>query len=237
MMRWSKPASRSEVLVRLSRSFAVAALAVVLAAPAYVSAAPPVEPKTLPELIAAVQATYKGVTAVRTDFVQVAKNPATGVEQRVPGRILLERPRKYRVEMGLPMAQALVSDGATMWVYSAEAKQLTIQKEIGTGAGPAQLIDDLSRLSELFDATLAPPASPPKPIYQLSLKPKTAGAYKQIDLTIKKQSYLLQELDLVDVTGGTTQMSFTGMVLGGDIPDTQFAFKAPPGVTVQNLIQ
>jgi outer membrane lipoprotein-sorting protein len=30
-------------------------------------------------------------------------------------------------------------------------------------------------------------------------------------------------------------MSFTGMVLGGDIPDVQFTFKAPPGVTVVQM--
>lgn len=236
MMRWSKPASRSEVPLRVSRSLAAAALLASLVLPAVVSAAPPAEPKTLPELISAVQATYKGVSAVRSDFLQSTKNPATGVEYKESGRILLERPRKYRMEMGLPLSSAVVSDGTTMWVYAAAAKQVTVQKELGTGAGPVQLIDDLGRLAELFDATLLPPTTPPKPVYQLALKPKTPGAYKQIDLTLKKQTYLLQELGLTTSTGDFVKLTFTGMVLGGDIPDTQFAFKAPPGVTVQNMI-
>ena len=237
MKMWSKPPSRLEVLLRSLRSLAAAALVVLVAAPAAVSSAPPAEPKTLAELLPLVQATYKGVTAIRSDFVQSAKNPATGVEFKESGRILLERPRKYRMEMGLPLTTALVSDGTTQWVYSAPAKQVTMQKELGTGAGPVQLIDDLGRLSELFDATLAPPTTPPKPFYVVSLKPKVAGAYKQIDLTLKKQTYTLQELVLTDVTGGVTKMTFNGMVLGGDIPDTQFTFKAPPGVTVVNQMQ
>jgi outer membrane lipoprotein-sorting protein len=40
---------------------------------------------------------------------------------------------------------------------------------------------------------------------------------------------------ITDATGGVSRMSFTGMVLGGDVPDAQFTFKAPPGITVVQL--
>jgi outer membrane lipoprotein-sorting protein len=35
--------------------------------------------------------------------------------------------------------------------------------------------------------------------------------------------------------GGVVKMSFSGVILGGDIPDALFSFKPPPGVTVVQM--
>lgn len=226
-------ASLSESGVRPSRWFAAFALTTALVAPGLVSAGtPPGEPSTVKEVVAAVQAAYTKVNAVRSEFTQTAKNPMTGVEEKKKGRIQLERPRKMRLELGTPTEQALITDGTTQWLYSAPQKQLVVQKVLGGGTGMEKLLDDLTQLDQLFDVTLAPPSVPPKPLFQLTLKPKQAGGLKKIDLVVKKQTYQLQDLVLTDAADGVTRMSFVGMVLGGDIPDTQFAFKAPPGVTV-----
>ncbi len=232
---WSKPPFRWEVPLRVSRSLAALALVSALLMPALGLAGPPTEPKTVAELVPVVQATYKSVQTIRAEFVQTSKNPMTGVEEKQKGKILLERPRKYRLELGLPLTSAVVGDGATQWIYAAQAKQVTVQKELGTGGGPVQLIDDLGRLTELFDATLAAGTVPPKPIFQLTLKPKVPGSLVQMDVTLKEMSYVLQELNLTYSGGVGVKMAFTGMILGGDIPDTQFMFKAPPGVTVVQM--
>ena len=229
------PPLHSEDSLRGSRLLASFALCAAFAAPAVVSAVPPGEPKTVAELVPLVQAIYKGVQTVRADFTQTAVNAMTGVEEKQRGRLLLERPRKYRVEIGLPLKAAVVGDGTTQWLYTADTKQVIVQKELGTGGGPVQLIDDLGRLNDLFDATLAPASSPPKPFYQLTLKPKTAGAVREMNVTLRKQTYHLSELNITDTTGAITRMSFSAMVLGGDIPDLQFSFKAPLGVTVVQM--
>ncbi len=216
-----------------SRCIAALSLAVSLLAAGRASAAP--EPTTLPAIITAVQATYSGVTAIRSDFQQTVKNAVTGVEEKQRGRLLLERPRKMRLELGLPLKSAVVSDGTTQWVYAADAKQVIVQKLLGTGSGVEKLIDDLGNLSELFDVTLVPPSIPPRPVHQLTLKPKVAGGVRQLNLTIKRSTFLLQDLDVVDAIGGVVKMSFSGMILGGDIPDAVFSFKPPPGVTVVQM--
>ena len=119
-------------MLRLSRLLSVAALAVsvmsagVIALPASAgtgattpsTTAPGTtgtEPTTVDALVAAVQATYKGVNSIRAEFTQTAKNPMTGVEEKQRGRIALARPRKMRVEFGHPVKQAVVRDGATQW--------------------------------------------------------------------------------------------------------------------------
>ncbi len=226
-------ASLSEMCVRASHWIAAFALGAAAISPTLVVAAPPPgEPKTVTEVVAAVQTTYAKVNAVRAEFTQSATNPITGVEEKKKGRIQLERPRKMRLEIGTPIETAFVTDGATQWIFSAPQKQLFVQKVLGGGAGMEKLLEDLGQLDQLFDVVLAPPSTPPKPSFQLTLKPKQAGSMKQIDLVVRKQTYQLQDLVMTDVADSVTRMSFVGMVLGGDIPDTQFAFKAPPGVTV-----
>ena len=140
-----------------------------------------------------------------------------------------------RLELGLPLKSAVISDGATQWVYAADAKQVIVQKLLGTGSGVEKLIDDLSHLSEIFEVGLVPASSPPKPVHQLTLKPREGGGVKQLDLTLKRGSFLLQDLNVVDSMGGVVKMSFSGVILGGDIPDALFSFKPPPGVTVVQM--
>ncbi len=228
-----KHASVSESLLRPVRWIATFILGVSLLVP---RTAQPAEPTTAKDVVASVQATYAKVTAVRADFTQVTTNMLTGVEEKKRGRIQLERPRKMRLELGLPLEFALVSDGVTQWVYSAPQKQLLVQKVLGTSSSGSidRLIDDLGQLSDLFEVALLPPTVPPKPIHVLILKPKTPNGVKRLELVVKKQSYLLQDLILTDANDGVTKMGFTGVVLGGDVPDALFAFKAPPGVTVVN---
>jgi len=186
-------------------------------------------------LVSAVQSTYSGVNTLRAEFTQTAKNPMTGAEEKLHGRIALSRPRKMRVEFGLPIKQAVVSDGATQWLYSADQKQVIIQKELGGSTGVAQLLDDLGHLSELFDVTLAPAATPPKPVHVVTLKPKKAGGVKSLELSLSKQKYLLQDLVIVDATDSVTRMTFVGMRTNVVIPDSEFTFTAPPGTNVVQM--
>lgn len=243
----TKRAPFSEVRLSRLRSTVVAALvlafapAILLYAPTASAVTPlvpvtsPADPTTVDQLVAAVQTTYKSVTTIRADFMQTAKNPMTGVEEKLHGRIALERPRKMRIEFGVPMKQAVVSDGVTQWLYSADQKQVIVQKDLGGSTGVAQLLDDLGRLGELFDVAMAPAANPPKPFHVVTLKPKQPGSVKSVVLALTKQKYVLQDLTIVDATDSTTKMSFTMVRLNGDIPDLEFNFKAPVGTTVVNM--
>lgn len=242
---WTTRAPLFEVRVRRCRSLAATALLLALVSPfglavpvsqaGTVAAPVAAEPATVEQLVAAVQSTYKAVTTIRADFTQSAKNPMTGVEEKLRGRIALERPRKMRIEFGVPMKQAVVSDGVTQWLYSADQKQVIVQKDLGGSTGVAQLLDDLGRLGELFNVTMAPASVPPKPIHVVTLKPKQPGGVKSIELGLTKQKYVLQDLTIIDATDSTTKMSFTMVWMNGDIPDVEFNFKAPVGTTVVQM--
>ncbi len=217
--------------MRVSRKFAALFLGLALAAPVAAQASPE-NPATVTELIDAVEATYGGATSIRAEFLQIDRSKSLGTEVRQRGRIALERPRKMRVEMGFPVTQTLVSDGKTMWAYSVKDKQVYQQPELGNSGGMGILLEDLSKLGDLFDVTLLP-EQPGKPqSVTVKLVPKQPGAFKSLQLTLSKQKYVLQELVLINQLDDVTEMTFTAVVMNKDIPDAEFTFVAPPGVKV-----
>jgi chaperone LolA len=196
--------------------------------------ASPDGPATVAEVVAAVKSTYKDTKSVRADFLQVRHDKALGTDDKQRGRISIERPRKVRIEMGFPMETAVVSDGTTLWVYNVKAKQVMETPEIASAGGMGVLLEDLGKLDELYNVSLAPETSPPKPSYTVQLSPKQGqgSAFKSLQLTLSKQKYMLQNLTIVDPLDNVTEMSFTGVRLNTDIPDSEFVFVPPPGVSV-----
>jgi outer membrane lipoprotein carrier protein len=213
--------------VRIVKQFSALLLGLALASP--LASASPEQPATVSELIDAVEATYSGATSIRAEFLQVDKSRSLGTEVRQRGRIAIERPRKVRVEMGFPMTQTYVSDGTTMWAYSVKDKQVFESPELGGGGGMGILLEDLSKLGELFDVTMLPEV-PGKPSVTVKLVPKKPGAFKSLQLTLSKQKYVLQDLVLVNQLDDVTQMTFSAVTMNKDIPDVEFTFVAPPGV-------
>lgn len=194
--------------------------------------ASPDDPATAAEVVSAVERTYGTATSLRADFLQITKNKAMGTEDRQRGKISLERPRKMRIDMGLPVTSSTITDGKTLWIYNAKDKSALQMADGGQGTGMDSLLDDLGKVSELFDVTLVP-QTPPKPSYTVQLVPKKPNPQiKSLQLTLSKQKHVLQDLVLVDPMENVLQMSFTMVKMNQDIPDTEFSFVAPPGVTV-----
>lgn len=214
----------------IRRFFAALSLGFALAIPAV--HASPQNPENIAELVSAVKQTYSNATSVRADFVQVVRNKALGTEDRQRGKIAFEKPRKVRVEMGVPVQQVFVSDGKTLWAYSVKDKQVMETPDAGGQAASAGIpIEDLARIDELFNVTLLP-EKPAKPSHTIQLVPKKPGAFKSMQLTLSKQKYVLQDLVLVDQLDNVTEMSFSMVRMNQDIPDSEFTFTPPAGVQV-----
>lgn len=213
--------------MRIGRFLAVFALGAGVAA----AQASPQDPTTTAELVSAVKSTYAGVTSVRADFQQVVKNPVMGTEDRARGRISLERPRKLRLELGLPLQSAVVSDGKTLWVYSVAQKQVIETPEVRMGGDMGALIEDLTHIDEVFDVTLLED-KPPKPTHTVNLVPRKQGNFKAIQLSLSRQKYAIQELVMTDLLDNVTTMNFSNLRMNQDVPDAEFIFAIPQGVQV-----
>jgi outer membrane lipoprotein carrier protein len=187
---------------------------------------------TVQEVVHGVEQAYGTATSIRAEFLQVDRSKALGTEVRQRGKISLERPRKLRIDMGTPVASSIVSDGKTMWIFTAKDKQVVEMPEMGGSSGMSVLLEDFGRLGDLFNVTLMPDPVPGKASVTVQLVPKQAGAFKSLKLTLSKQKYVLQDLVLVNQLDDVTEMNFTAVRMNQDIPDAEFKFVPPPGVKV-----
>lgn len=183
------------------------------------------------QVIAGVKSTYQNVTSIKADFSQSVSNAAMGSEQHQRGRISLERPRKLRIEVGTPTESMVISDGKTLWVYSVASKSVMETPELGGGGDVGALLEDLSRIDEIFDVRLVED-KPPKATQTVTLSPRKPGQFKSLRLSMLRQKFTLTDLVMVDQFDTVTSMSFTNVKLNQDLPDSDFLFKAPAGVQV-----
>jgi outer membrane lipoprotein carrier protein len=229
---WSKrvsgrPLPGSLVRFRFMTLFA----ALVLATSIGTAQASPENPTTTAELVAGVKSAYANVSSVRADFTQTVTNAAMGTPDRQRGKLAIEKPRKIRVDLGVPLQSSVVSDGKTLWMYSVAQKQVIETPEVTAGSEVSALLEDLAHLDEHFEVTLLDD-KPPKPTHTVRLVPRKQGNFKSIQITLSRQKYLLQELVLVDQLENTTTMDFTNLRMNTDVPDTEFVFQVPQGVQV-----
>ncbi len=199
--------------------------------------APPVaaaDPANVTELVAAVESTYAGVNSLRADFVQVTRSASMGQETRQKGKVQLERPRKMRWDFQQPDASTFVTDGTTMWVYSAANNQVIVSAvAAGAQGGMTQLLDDLNQLDEQFNVVLLDGAgNAAKTSYLIELTPKQQTSFKKLRLTLSKKKYEVQQVLLTDQFDNQVDLSFSQIKINQDIPDATFNFQVPAGAQV-----
>ncbi len=196
------------------------------------------DPATVEELVKAVEGTYSNVTTFRADFTLVTRSAAMG-ESRQKGKVSLKRPRMMRWDSTGQGGMLFVTNGQKMWMYNPTDKQVIVYNDLasssGSSGGMFDLLSGLGQLDEHFDVNIQSGANDPgKKSFDVLLKPKKAGEYKEIRLRVAKRRYDVEQIVLVDNFGGQTEISFSQVRLNQSIPDSEFAFAAPAGVAVIN---
>jgi outer membrane lipoprotein carrier protein len=185
-------------------------------------------------VIKGVEAAYTDVKTLRADFVQVTRSAAMGNETRQRGRVTLKRPRMMRWEFTQPAGNTFVTNGDQMWVWSAADQQVVISKAGAAGGqGMAQLLDDLNRLGELFDATMVDNSDHPNSVV-LSLTPKTEAGFQRLTLRLASKDYSVQSVVMLDAFGNEVSLTFNQVKNNLEIGDDQFTFSIPAGAKVLN---
>jgi outer membrane lipoprotein carrier protein len=185
-------------------------------------------------IIAGVEAAYKDVKTLRADFVQVTRSKAMGDETRQRGQVHLKRPRMMRWAFTQPAGKEFVTNGETMWVWSAPENQAIISKGMASGGqGMSQLLDDLNRLGDLFDVEILDNKGRPASIL-LGLKPKGDAGFQSLKLRLAKKDYGVQEVTMIDAFGNEVALSFSAVKNNAEIADSMFNFVVPDGAQVLN---
>jgi outer membrane lipoprotein carrier protein len=191
------------------------------------------------EVVDRLDATCSRTQDLSAQFHQTATNRSLGQVQEASGVLLLKRPSKMRWEYQKPEARLFVTDGKTLWAYSAADRQVVTQ-DVGDAfssrvpltflAGECQLRRDFI-ISAAENAATRGSTS----FMILDLKPTHPEAgIARILLEVNLQTYTVEKTTVFDAAGNTTVIALTNLRLNPGVNDAEFQFTPPPGVTVVN---
>lgn len=170
-----------------------------------------------------------GVMTLRADFRQRVIDSRQQLVEDSAGRVLMQRPGRFRWDYQLPHARAIVADGQKLWLYEADLDQVIIrQLEDGIGDTPAALLTGRQDVLERFTISKSWQADG---IQWVALAPKAADAdFAAVRLAFDGPKLVNLELD--DRLGQQTRLDFSRVELNPRLDDRSFRFDIPPGVDV-----
>jgi outer membrane lipoprotein carrier protein len=226
----SRP-SKSSVSRRRARAVRLFGLALLALAPATSGGAP-----SLDEAVQRLETTYRGVRDLKAGFEQAAFNRTLNQTLQAKGTIYLKKPGKLRWEYATPTPQEIVSDGAKLWVYTPQLKQVNVTAAPEALAGPAgSFLQGLGQVREQFEVRFLNPAQPTDAdgLTVLDLTPRQPQPLlARLVLSVDPKSGLVRKAVIYDESGNTVTVRFLDVAVNPGLADTLFVFTPPPGVAV-----
>ena len=183
---------------------------------------------TAHEIVEKTEAIYAKNKTFSVKFTQTVSAGDFFDDDKTSGTMLLSYPNKFRVETP---EQTLTSDGDSLWTYSVENKQVTIESMIGLEdvVTPA---DYLFRFKEHYDLTYDSTETISKRLCnQLSLKSKDDNQYvRSMKVFIDTETSLVRRVIYRDLNDNNITLDFADWKLGVEIDPKEFRFRTPSGV-------
>ncbi|MEX3612178.1 MAG: outer membrane lipoprotein chaperone LolA [Burkholderia sp.] len=165
---------------------------------------------------------------------QIVKVPAKGASGAMltdnsSGSVVFSRPGRFVWSYEKPYQQLLQADGDTLYVYDKDLNQVTERKLSGAlGASPAAILfgsNDVERNYTLRDA------GEKGGIDWVEMQPKSQDTqFQRIGIGFKGGT--LAAMELHDVFGNVTLLTFTNMQTNPALPADIFCFAVPKGADV-----
>jgi outer membrane lipoprotein carrier protein len=186
----------------------------------------------LPQAHAEGEAVLKGLFSYKTlkaDFTQEILDPQRNVQQQMRGRLVIQRPGKFRWNYQSPYEQEIVADGKKVWLYDVDLEQVTVkpQDQALTGS-PASLLSTHAKLEDEFKIRIVQ-RNDGLQWFELTPKAKE-GSFEQIFLGLKQKQ--LYRLEIRDSFGQQTDVQFENVQTNTSVSADTFAFTIPKGVDV-----
>ena len=191
--------------------------------------------QTAPELAAALQKKYDGIKDFAADFTHTYEGGVLRKQITERGHLLVKKPGKMRWDYSAPEKKQFVSDGANMYTYLPQDKQVIVAEVPPDPAGtPTLFLAGKGSLTRDFTPSLTDaPAGMAPGSRALKLVPKARQAeYDWLMLVVDPATLAIRGLVTVDGQGGKSTFSFTNLKENVGLADKDFAFKMPRGVDV-----
>ena len=173
---------------------------------------------------------YDEVETMRASFEQVRVRDDGRETDRSHGTVSIQRPGLFRFEYTRPYEQLYVSDGRRVWSYDPDLAQVLIQGMDETlGSTPAVLLSGDEPLEETFRMVEAGSGDGRT---WVELEPRE-GADTQFErVRIGFDGDRLSVLEIIDMAGQTSRMSFADVEYGIELDAARFRFEPPEGTDV-----
>jgi outer membrane lipoprotein carrier protein len=170
-----------------------------------------------------------------------ATQSATGeFEQRIYGRdrkvvqesrgtLAFFRPGRFRWAYVKPYPQLIVGDGARVWIYDEDLKQVTVRKlDQALGATPAALLAGANDALKAF--VLKDDGAKDGLEWVEAIPREKESNFERIRMGFGFSG--LERMELTDSFGQTTELRFTGFQRNARVDPGLFRFVPPPGADV-----
>jgi outer membrane lipoprotein carrier protein len=189
-----------------------------------------------PEAVARdIQQKYDRVRDFSSDFVHTYRGGVLKQQATERGKLLVKKPGKMRWEYTAPERKLFVSDGAKIYSYIPQDKQVTVgnMPQGDQAPTPALFLTGNGNLTRDFTPSFDNVSDAPAGTLQLRLAPKRAEAeYDSLTLVVDAKTLDLRMLIAIDSQGGRSTFSFSNLKENTGLADNQFVFQMPRNVDV-----
>ena len=169
------------------------------------------------------------VKSGRAHFKQLVLDKKMSTVQEASGTMLFSRPGKFRWVYEKPYEQLIVGDGAKLWMYDADLKQVTVkQMDRAIGSSPAALLAGSNEIEQHFDLK---DLGKRGTLEWLEATPKDKeSSFESVRMGFSDKG--LDVMELRDHFGQTTVIRFSGLERNPKLPPDVFKFAPPKGADV-----
>lgn len=191
------------------------------------------------DVVRQVDARYAKTQDLQGEFTQetIIEGFETGFKST--GRFYLKKPGLLRWDYLQPSEEQIYVDGDAVMMYVPEHQQVVKGRltQISASKGPLALLLGVGKLSQQFTVLESPEASKKsEKIPELTLIPKpdgdTAPTIKKILLQLFPDSYLIQTIEIFEMSGNISRVRFDQIQVNQGLAASLLKFTLPPDVVV-----
>lgn len=208
------------------KRLAVAAAAIlVTGAPLYSQTLSPADKA----LIHRVDAHYNHLHSLRAAYTE--RYSGMGMERTETGILLLKKPGRMRWDYANPAGKVFLLDGKYGWFYTpgdAQAQRIPA-RQLDDLRSPLRLLLGHTELEKELDSLAIAPHGE---AFEITGIPKGMAARVRLLTLVVSSQGQIERIELEELGGATTEFLFRDIQEDLPIPDSEFHFTPPAGITV-----
>ncbi|HJX30625.1 MAG TPA: outer membrane lipoprotein chaperone LolA [Thermodesulfobacteriota bacterium] len=184
-------------------------------------------------IVSSVQQKYKGINSVEANFVQTNYIASLNQSREFRGKIFLEKPNLFNMEVSHPAKQRQTFDGQYLWVYT-HANNQVLKNLVSPDFLHHPFINLLSTMENLerdFFISGCSGGGASDPSLKLTLK-KKYSELREVLITLERKGYQIQTVTLYYESGNYTRLALSKIKENQKISPQYFHFIPPAGVEV-----